>query len=158
MWLHSSVGRASHRYRGGHGFQSRRSPDFFRLLLSNCLNWKIYCDDHSSLSLFDSGICYPPLKIGLFTISKDHLFKFCSWFSRKRKFSWLRKKQRNLKMHVTNYVPVVNPLLGRSHHNWASWQPVSQLSGTDLYTLDSLIWKKLVFCSMLRKTLTCACS
>ena len=25
------------------------SLDFFRLLLSNCLNWKIYCDDHSSL-------------------------------------------------------------------------------------------------------------
>ena len=24
---------------------------FFRLLLSNCLNWKIDCDDHSSLSL-----------------------------------------------------------------------------------------------------------
>ena len=23
---------------------------FFRLLRSNCLNWKIYCDDHSSLS------------------------------------------------------------------------------------------------------------
>ena len=23
---------------------------FFRPLLSNCLNWKIYCDDHSSLS------------------------------------------------------------------------------------------------------------
>ena len=31
------------------------SPDFvffvfFRLLLSNCLNWKVYCNDHSSLS------------------------------------------------------------------------------------------------------------
>ena len=50
MWRHSSVGSASHRYRGGHGFESRWSPDFFRLLLSNCLNWKIYCDDHSSLS------------------------------------------------------------------------------------------------------------
>ena len=24
---------------------------FFRLLLPNCFNWKIYCDDHSSLSL-----------------------------------------------------------------------------------------------------------
>ena len=24
---------------------------FFRLLLSNCLNWKIYCDDHYSLSV-----------------------------------------------------------------------------------------------------------
>ena len=23
---------------------------FFRLLLSDCLNWNIYCDDHSSLS------------------------------------------------------------------------------------------------------------
>ena len=28
VWLHSSVGRASHRYRGGHGFESRWSPDF----------------------------------------------------------------------------------------------------------------------------------
>ena len=50
MWLHSSVGRATHRQRGGHGFESRWSPDFLSLLLSNCLNWKIYCDDHSSLS------------------------------------------------------------------------------------------------------------
>ena len=25
---------------------------FFRLLLSNCLNWKIYCDDQSSLLLY----------------------------------------------------------------------------------------------------------
>ena len=24
---------------------------FFRLLLSSCLNWKIHCEDHSSLSL-----------------------------------------------------------------------------------------------------------
>ena len=51
VWLHSSVGRASHRYRGGHGFESHWSPDFFRLLLSNCLNRKINCDDHSSLGV-----------------------------------------------------------------------------------------------------------
>ena len=51
VWLHSSVGRATHWQRGGHGFETRWSPDFFfRLLLSNCLNSKIYCDDHSSLS------------------------------------------------------------------------------------------------------------
>ena len=49
VWLHSSLGRESHRYRGGHGFESRWSPDVFRLPLSNCLNWKIYCDDHSWL-------------------------------------------------------------------------------------------------------------
>ena len=41
MWLHSSIGRASHRYRGSHGFESRWNPDFFRLLLSNCLHWKL---------------------------------------------------------------------------------------------------------------------
>ena len=32
------------------GFESRWSPDFFRLLLSNSLHWKINCNDHSSLS------------------------------------------------------------------------------------------------------------
>ena len=30
---------------------------FFRLLLSNCLNWKIYCDDHSSLSDLNFAVC-----------------------------------------------------------------------------------------------------
>ena len=31
---------------------------FFRLLLSNCLNWKIYCDDHSSLSFISAVFTY----------------------------------------------------------------------------------------------------
>ena len=30
--------------------------NFSRLLLSNCLNWKIYCDDHSSLSMFSKMV------------------------------------------------------------------------------------------------------
>ena len=50
VWLHSSVGRASHQYRGGHGLNLVEALIFFRLLPSSCLNWKIYCDDHSSLS------------------------------------------------------------------------------------------------------------
>ena len=29
---------------------------FFRLLLSNCLNWRIYCDDHTSLLFY---VCLP---------------------------------------------------------------------------------------------------
>ena len=32
---------------------------FFRLLLSNCLNWKIYCDDHTSLSLPADNVIQP---------------------------------------------------------------------------------------------------
>ena len=49
VWLHSSVGRASHRYHEVTGSNPVEALIFFRLLLSNCLIWKIYCDDHSSL-------------------------------------------------------------------------------------------------------------
>ena len=34
QWLHSSVGRASHRYSRGHGFKPRWSPEFFFRLLN----------------------------------------------------------------------------------------------------------------------------
>ena len=54
VWLYSSVGRTSIRYGGGHRFESRRSSDFFRLLLSNCLSCKINCGDHFSLSNFSN--------------------------------------------------------------------------------------------------------
>ena len=33
-----------------HTFPSWVTARYIRLLPSNCLNWKIYCDDHSSLS------------------------------------------------------------------------------------------------------------
>ena len=47
-WKNSSVGRASHRYRRGHGFESRWSPDFFQassfqlLKLENLLRWSLF--------------------------------------------------------------------------------------------------------------------
>ena len=34
------------------GSNSVKALIFFRLLPCNCLNWKIYCDDHSSLSFY----------------------------------------------------------------------------------------------------------
>ena len=50
MWLHSSVGRASHRYFAEvTGSNPVEALIFFRLLLSNCLNVKIYCYDRTSL-------------------------------------------------------------------------------------------------------------
>jgi len=36
---------------------------FFRLLLSNCLNWKIYCDDHSLISYSNFIHCQRIYKI-----------------------------------------------------------------------------------------------
>ena len=56
-------GRSLKNIRGSTGFEPVTSSNpvealiFFRLLPSNCLNWKIYCDDHSSLSFYyiDTG-------------------------------------------------------------------------------------------------------
>ena len=54
-WLESSIGTALHRYRRGHGFQSRSSLIFFfqfRLSFRNCV---YNCDDHLLIhSLFRS--------------------------------------------------------------------------------------------------------
>ena len=36
-WLDSSVGRALHRYRRGHGFESRSDLNFFQALISQLL-------------------------------------------------------------------------------------------------------------------------
>ena len=36
-WLDSSIGRALHRYRGGHGFESHTSLNFFQALISQLL-------------------------------------------------------------------------------------------------------------------------
>ena len=38
---------------------------FFRLLLSSCLNWKIHCEDHSSLSSMTAVQIYELLHIYL---------------------------------------------------------------------------------------------
>ena len=46
MGLHSSVGRALQRWRRGHGFESRRSPEIYFGLICNCLNCSHHCDDH----------------------------------------------------------------------------------------------------------------
>ena len=46
-----AIGRKKpEKYQGFDGIPTREALIFFRLLPSNCLNWKIYCDDHSSLS------------------------------------------------------------------------------------------------------------
>ena len=47
LWLHSSVGRALHRYRRGHGFESRWSLNFFQASLSQLLKLRINCEDLS---------------------------------------------------------------------------------------------------------------
>ena len=60
VWLHSSVGRASHRYRGGHEFESRWSLDFFQassfqlLKLENLLQWSFFTLSYSRFVYTDT--------------------------------------------------------------------------------------------------------
>ena len=48
VWPHTSIGRNG--IAEVTGSNPVKALIFYRLLPSNCLNWKLYCDDHSSLS------------------------------------------------------------------------------------------------------------
>ena len=51
VWLHNSVGRTLHGYfEDFAGSNPVKATIFSGCLLSNCLKWKIYCLDYSSLS------------------------------------------------------------------------------------------------------------
>ena len=59
---------------------------FFRLLLSNCLNWKIYCDDLSLLSVFffvAIGLKTPKLVCPLHCLHDFFLYYYLSLTSKK---------------------------------------------------------------------------
>ena len=59
-WLNSSVGRALHRHRRGHEFESRSSLNFFQALFSQLLKLRGNCEDLSSIWSFirSSNICF----------------------------------------------------------------------------------------------------
>ena len=59
-WLDSSVGRALHRHRRGHGFESRSSPNFFQAFFSQLLKLRSNWEDLSSIWSFirSSNICF----------------------------------------------------------------------------------------------------
>ena len=51
---------------------------FFRLLLSSCLNWKIYCDDHSSHSFVN---LFALISLFIVSIPKKYAIVQVSLFS-----------------------------------------------------------------------------
>ena len=54
QWLHSSVGRASHRYREVTGSSPVEVLNFFQASLRNCKNCDHNCEDHSSCDLISA--------------------------------------------------------------------------------------------------------
>ena len=54
QWLHSSVGRASHRYREVTGSSPVEVLNFFQASLRNCKNCDHNCEDHSSFDFISA--------------------------------------------------------------------------------------------------------
>ena len=66
QWLHSSVGRASHRYREVTGSSPVEVLNFFQASLRNCKNCDHNCEDHSSFD-FISAVHIWFISYALFT-------------------------------------------------------------------------------------------
>ena len=71
QWLHSSVGRASHRYREVTGSSPVEVLNFFQASLRNCKNCDHNCEDHSS---FDLLFLLAKLYIRLFILMNKRYF------------------------------------------------------------------------------------
>ena len=80
QWLHSSVGRASHRYREVTGSSPVEVLNVFQASLRNCKNCDHNCEDHSSFDNQNAKQLYV-------TCAKRGKMRACK--SRLRKFCWL---------------------------------------------------------------------
>ena len=72
-WLDSSVGRALHRHRRGHGFESHSSLNFFQAFFSQLLKLRSNCEDLSSL-WYCAAVSRSSSQINMLTVL------YCSWF------------------------------------------------------------------------------
>ena len=76
QWLHSSVGRASHRYREVTGLNPVEVLIFFfQASLRNCLNC-VHCDDHFFIFILFPQFIYDLFHIECFHSRGRHLCKF----------------------------------------------------------------------------------
>ena len=92
VWLHSSVGPASHRYCRAHGFGSHWSPDIFQassfqlLKLENLLRWSLFTFIYNCSTNMD--IIYISHCLHIVINSKRTMFKNC----KKTAIRWLCKR------------------------------------------------------------------
>ena len=81
QWLHSSVSRASHRYRGVMGSSHVEVLNFFQASLRNCINC-VHCDDHFFIFMSLFWLVKSPINSALKEsgIEAESFESWCSWF------------------------------------------------------------------------------
>ena len=105
QWLHSSVGRASHRYREVTGSSPVEVLNFFQASLRNCKNCDHNCEDHPSFDIISLSLTLPN-----FNSIRWYIFLYHS------SNVWLRST-----MHCVNDIKTVDAT--RTFH-WKSCNPV----------------------------------
>ena len=97
VWLHSSVGRASDRCRGGHGVESRWSPDIFQassfqlLKLENLLRWSLFTFIYNRSTIWISYIFHSKVQLAFHVSQQVSEGSLQTWRTDLRKV-WMEKR------------------------------------------------------------------
>ena len=129
MWLHSSVGRASHWYRRGHGFESHWSPDIFQassfqlLKLENLMQWSLFS------FIYNRSTIWIP-----------YIFHIISLHGK----TWTQQSDLNPNVWLHSSVGQASHWYHRGHGFESHWNPdIFQASSFQLLKLENLLWQSL---------------
>ena len=107
-----------------------RSGQFFRLLLSSCLNWKIYCDDHTSLSSTTAVQIWIISYILYKTKKKFHYFNHTTFQKLLSSDCWKRIFYSRVAIRVTQLFTFQRRILGKIYEKHrprrATWNHLSR--------------------------------
>ena len=135
MWLHSSVGKASHWYRRGHRFESRWSPDFFQassyqlLKLENLLQWSLFTFIYNCSTNMNHFIYISHQTFSLVTLQHSQTLKIVEIFCSLNMY-FSSDKNDNLSSLAGPFIAenVNNKILTTSHHNIVVTKSLKRLS------------------------------
>ena len=116
---------------------------FFRLLFSNCLNWKIYCDNHSSLSSTTAVQKWIISHILHIRISSVNIFESYYFLVD----SWLIDSATHLQLilflcfQLTSSPPLIKPNQFPIHMSLADYRPARLIKILSEPLLNRKSWK-----------------
>ena len=126
MWLHSSVGRASHRCSGGHGFESRWSSDIFQassfqlVKLENLLRWSLFT--FNLTNVLPTGLTSREI-LDRFSYASTIVVLSTNYLMAKASIGWVYDEYF---IEWFDFLP-----------NWTTRKPIFLLEGLEQYFMDN---------------------